>query len=117
MALLAAVIVVTNTILVSVAQRTREIGIRRAVGASRNDIVAEVLAESIMISMIGGLVGLGGASLLLGGLGAILGTSVAVQPAGAIVALLAAGVAGLVAGWVPARRAARIEVTSALHQE
>lgn len=117
MAILAAIVVVTNTILVSVAQRTREIGIRRAVGASRADIVAEVLAESIVISLLGGVLGLVGASGLLQVLGAVLGMDLAVQISGAVGAFLAALIAGLAAGWLPARRAARIEVTGALHQE
>ena len=54
MALLAAVVVVTNTTLVSVSERTREIGIRRAIGATRKRIILEVLTESILIALIGG---------------------------------------------------------------
>ena len=57
MALLAAIVVVTNTILVSVTERTREIGVRRALGASRRDVMAEVLAESGLLAVAGGAVG------------------------------------------------------------
>jgi putative ABC transport system permease protein len=57
MALLAAIVVVTNTVLVSVTQRTREIGVRRALGAPRHQIMREVLAESALVAIIGGAVG------------------------------------------------------------
>ena len=53
----AAIVVVANTILVSVTQRTREIGVRRAVGASRSQVLAEILAESVTIAFLGGLTG------------------------------------------------------------
>ena len=65
MALLAAIVVVTNTTLVSVTQRTREIGVRRALGATRRDITLEVLAESSLIALCGGAVGLAAAKVLL----------------------------------------------------
>ena len=54
MALLASIVVVTNTTLVSVTQRTREIGVRRALGATRRQIVREVLLESALVAMVGG---------------------------------------------------------------
>jgi len=57
MALIAAIVVVTNTVLVSVTQRIREIGVRRALGASRRQIMREVLAESALVSLVGGAVG------------------------------------------------------------
>jgi putative ABC transport system permease protein len=116
MALLAAIIVVANTILVSVTQRTREIGIRRAVGASRAQVLAEILAESIVIALLGGLSGVGAAYALV----AIAnGAGLDLRLGGATVAwsLLAAGASGLVAGWFPARRATRIDVVEALRAE
>ena len=58
MALLASIVVVTNTTLVSVTQRTREIGVRRALGATRRQIVREVLLESALVAMVGGGAGL-----------------------------------------------------------
>src|SRR5690606_22445582 len=58
MALLAAIVVVTNTVLVSVTQRTREIGVRRALGATQSAILREVLAEAALTALVGGVVGL-----------------------------------------------------------
>jgi len=116
MALLAAVVVVTNTILVSVAQRTNEIGIRRAVGASRTAIMVEVLAESLFIGIVGGVVGITLVYL------AVLvarssGLALQLTPGTAIFSLLAAAMSGVVAGWYPARRATRIDVVDALRVE
>lgn len=116
MALLAAVIVVTNTILVSIAQRTREIGVRRAVGAKRVHITLEVLAESTLIALLGGAFGLAGAVSSLSLLGLALGTSLPLAPGAALASFGAAAGAGVLAGLYPARRAASIEVTRALQE-
>jgi putative ABC transport system permease protein len=116
-ALLAAIVVITNTSLVSVTQRTREIGIRRAVGAARSRIMAEVIAESILVALFGGAVGVLIAQGLLSTGETLTGFELplAVQTMGW--SLVAAAASGLVAGLYPARRAARIEVISALHVE
>lgn len=117
MALLAAIVVVANTTLVSVTQRTPDIGIRRALGASRANILVETLAESTLIACIGALVGMLGAIALLalaswaGGLD--LPREWPVLAAG----VAEAGLAGVVAGWYPARRAVRLEVINALRHE
>ena len=58
MALIAAMVVVTNTTLVSVTERTREIGVRRAVGARRGNVIVETLAESLLVALVGGAAGL-----------------------------------------------------------
>jgi putative ABC transport system permease protein len=117
MALLAAIVVVANTTLVSVTQRTRDIGIRRAVGARRGSILLETLAESSIIALAGGLVG------VLAAVGALSIASRALAIpldltwttiAGSVAA---AGLSGVVAGWYPARRAAALDVITALRQE
>lgn len=116
MALLAAILVVANTILVSVTQRTREIGVRRAVGASRRQILAEVLAESVVIALLGGVAGV----LLVSGLVAAasrLSLDLRLDLSTVVWSLLAAGASGLAAGWFPARRATRIDVVEALRSE
>jgi putative ABC transport system permease protein len=117
MALLAAIVVVTNTTLVSVTQRTREIGVRRALGASRRHITVEVLAESSLIAIIGGAAGLAVAQALLALASGPLGLPLPLQASTVSWSLGAAAASGIAAGWYPARRAARIDVITAIRQE
>jgi putative ABC transport system permease protein len=117
MALLASIVVVTNTTLVSVTQRTREIGVRRALGATRRQIVLEVLLESTLIALFGGLAGL----LAVLGIGAAARTAAAVPLALTATTVLwsfgSAALAGVLAGLYPARRAARTDVIAAVRAE
>ncbi len=117
MALLAAVVVVANTTLVSVTQRMREIGVRRAVGASRRNVIVETLAESTMLAMIGGGVGLLAAVAVLGAAQAALEVAFELEASVMLASLAAAGLSGLVAGWYPASRAASVDVVTALRLE
>jgi putative ABC transport system permease protein len=117
MALLAAVLVVTNTALVSVTARTREIGILRAVGATRQRIVGEVLTEALLIGLAGGLAGLAGAAIVLHFAQGPIGLSLPLTWTTIGWSLGAALVSGLAAGWYPARVAARVEIIDALHAE
>jgi len=117
MALLAAMVVVANTTLVSVTQRTFEIGVRRALGATRGTIVREVLSEATIVALAGGVLGtllvLGAARALAGPLGIPLG----VASKSIVVALTHAAGAGLLAGWYPAHRAGRANIVEALRAE
>lgn len=115
--LLAAFVVITNTTLVSVAQRTQEIGIRRALGARRLNIGAEVLAESLILSVIGALFGLAFVSLLAAIASAILDLPLSLAPATLIRSLLMASMAGLLSGALPALRAARADVLASLRAD
>lgn len=117
MALLAAIVVVTNTVLVSVTQRTREIGVRRALGASGGDIQAQVVAESCLTALLGGGAGVVVAATTVWALARALGLPVDVRPTAVLGGLGAATVAGLVAGWYPARRAIRQDVIAAIRSE
>jgi len=117
MALLAAVVVVTNTILVSVAERTREIGIRRAVGASRFRIISEVLTESTLIALGGGGIGLLAAKIVLDLGGGVLDFDLPLTDATVLWSMGASGLSGILAGLYPAHRAAMIDVISALRVE
>ncbi|MBE3072554.1 MAG: ABC transporter permease, partial [Acidobacteria bacterium] len=117
MALLAAIVVVTNTTLVSVTQRTREIGVRRALGALRFHVMFEVLAEATLIAAVGGTIGLIGSSALLAVASGPLGLPLPLRFSTVLWSLGAAGLSGLVAGWYPARRASRIDIINAIRAE
>ncbi len=112
---------IMNIMLVSVAERTREIGIRKAVGAKRRDILRQFLVESAMLSLSGGIVG-----LLIAGLGSLLvsGTnlggyvlSAPISPDIVFIALSIAVFIGLVSGSYPAFRAASLDPIESLRHE
>ncbi|MGD9903199.1 MAG: ABC transporter permease [Vicinamibacterales bacterium] len=117
MALLAAIVVVTNTVLVSVTTRTREIGVRRALGAPRRQILREVLAEAVLVATAGGTVGAVAAGATVTVLSAALGIPIGIRASTVALALGAAAASGIVAGWYPARRATRIDVITALRAD
>ncbi len=117
MALLAAIVVITNTMLVSVTQKTREIGVRRAVGASQAQVKREVVAESLLVSLAGGAAGTGLSAVALSGLARVLEIDIVVRPSTLAWALGAAALSGLVAAYYPARRATRIDVIAAVRAE
>jgi len=116
-ALLAAGIGIMNIMLVSVTERTREIGLRKAVGAKRNDIVQQFLLEAIVLSEIGGVVGI--IVGVLGGNGVALWLDVAmVFPWGwAITGLVVCSLIGTGFGFYPAWKAARLDPIDALRYE
>ena len=117
MALVAAVVVVTNTTLVSVTQRTREIGLRRALGASRATIMTETLAEAAIVGLLGGALGLLAGGALLAAASGAAGLRFSLSPATAVISVGAALLSGVVAGWYPARRAVAVDVVDALRAE
>ena len=117
MALLAAIVVVANTTLVSVVQRAREIGIRRAVGASRGNVRVETLTEAAVVGLMGGGLGLLAAFGALAAASSTIGFQLSPSWATVAASLGAAGLSGIVAGWYPARRAAALDVINALRQE
>ncbi len=107
---------IMNIMLVSVTERTREIGIRRAVGARRRDVLAQFLVESVVLSGLGGLLG---AALGVGGtvlLGRLTGWATVVTWDTLSVALGFSVGVGVIFGWVPAARAARMDPIEALRQ-
>lgn len=117
MAMLAAVIVVANTVLVSVTQRTREIGLRRALGARRGDIIREVLAESVLLALIGGACGAMMVALALAAASPALPIPLGIDRPSVVIALAAAAASGILAGWLPAVRATRLDVIAAIRSE
>lgn len=117
MALLGAIVVVANTTLVSVTQRTREIGIRRALGASRVSILVETLAESGGIALVGGAAGLLAAAAVVAAASSRVEIPLVLEWPTLAGSFGAAAAAGIAAGWYPARRAAALDVITALRQE
>ncbi len=112
---------VVNTMTMAVSERTREIGVRKAIGASHGAIMRQFVAESAVIGVVGGLVGLALGSLVVLGLntaGAASGTEVfLVTTRLALGALTFALVIGIAAGFYPAWRAARLNPVAALRFE
>jgi putative ABC transport system permease protein len=108
---------VMNIMLVSVTERTREIGIRMAIGARGSDVMVQFLVESVVLSLLGGLagvaLGLGGAALL----SHLTGWSTVVPPATVALALGFSGAIGVFFGFHPARKAAALNPIEALRYE
>ena len=108
---------IMNIMLVSVRERTREIGIRKAIGARGRDILAQFLIEALTLSLLGGLIGVGvglGVSALIG---RIAGWSFTLDPLTVAVAMVFSLAVGVVFGVWPARQAARLDPISALRYE
>jgi putative ABC transport system permease protein len=112
-----------NIMLVSVTERIREIGVRKALGARRRDIMRQFLVESVTLSLFGGILGVIGASLFSWALAAVLGNmmsadfSAPVRLWAVIIAVAASSTVGLVAGLYPANRAASLDPVEALRNE
>jgi putative ABC transport system permease protein len=108
---------IMNIMLVSVTERTREIGIRKAVGATRHDVLLQFLIEAVVISLIGGLMGIAlgvGIGRLASGL---LHTGAVIQPSVVLIAVMVSGGVGIFFGIYPARQAAKLNPIDALRFE
>jgi putative ABC transport system permease protein len=108
---------IMNIMLVSVTERTREIGIRMAIGAQRRHVLLQFLIEAVVLCMVGGIIGvllgIGGAAAV----GAVGDLPVVVDPADIVLALGVAATVGLFFGYFPARRAASLHPIDALRYE
>jgi putative ABC transport system permease protein len=108
---------IMNIMLVTVTERTREIGIRKAIGAKDRDVLFQFLVESIIMSGIGGLIGLGlgvGFSLAMNKMGQFM---TVVEPYAVILSLFFSAGVGIFFGFYPARRAAQMDPIDALQYE
>ena len=108
---------VMNIMLVSVTERTREIGIRMAIGAREGDILWQFLIEALVLSLIGGALGIligGGVTI---GLGRALDWNTTPSATAIAIAVFTSGFIGIAFGFLPARRAAKLDPIVALRVE
>ena len=109
--------VIMNIMLVAVAERTREIGIRKALGAKRRDILSQFLVESATLSVMGAAIGIGLGIALAKVIAAVSPLPASVAPWSILLALGVGAGVGILAGMYPASRAARLDPITALRQE
>lgn len=107
---------VMNIMLMTVRERTREIGIRMATGARQRDILRQFLTEAVMLTVVGGVAGIG-LALLVGGALILSSVAVAFSLPAALGAFACALVTGVIFGFMPARKAARLDPVTALTSE
>ncbi|MFJ3412893.1 MacB family efflux pump subunit [Pseudomonas protegens] len=107
---------VMNIMLMTVRERTREIGIRMATGARQRDILRQFLTEAVMLSVVGGLAGIG-VAMIIGGILILSEVAVAFSLAAVLGAFACALATGVIFGFMPARKAARLDPVTALTSE
>jgi putative ABC transport system permease protein len=108
---------IMNIMLVSVTERTREIGLRLAVGALEREVLLQFLIESVVLSALGGLVGVAVATGASFALAALMGVPWSFDPTINLLSLLFSAAIGIAFGYFPARRAARLDPIEALRHE
>ena len=110
---------IANIMLASIAQRVRELGVRLAVGARRRDVFLQILAESTVIGIIGGFLGLGAGVVLLDLLGRVapLDSPPVIEPSAILISVGFATAVGVLSGLYPAWRASRLDPIAALRYE
>ena len=108
---------IMNIMLVSVTERTREIGIRLAIGALEREVLLQFLVEAMVLSSLGGVIGIMLAMVGSVGLAGVLGVPFVFNPGIIIIAFLFSTVVGVIFGYFPARKAAHLDPIDALRHE
>ena len=108
---------VTNLLLLSVTQRTREVGLRVAMGARGRDIASQFVLEAVALSLMGGVLGAIAGVIIANSLEGVLQWSTNVSVLSTVLAIVVAALLGVLAGVYPARRAAQLDPIGALHHE
>jgi putative ABC transport system permease protein len=108
---------IMNIMLVSVTERTREIGLRLAVGALESEVLLQFLIEAVVLSALGGVVGIVIATGASWGLSGVMGVSYVFDPTINLLSLVFSAAIGVIFGYFPARRAARMDPIEALRHE
>lgn len=107
-----------NIMLVSVTERTREIGIRMAVGARASDVLQQFLIEAVLVCTVGGALGVALSLMIAFILQLFLpGWEIGFSPLALLTAFLCSTLTGVLFGWLPARNAARLDPVDALARE
>ena len=108
---------IMNIMLVTVTERTREIGLRQALGAKKKLIIGQFLMEAVLLTIIGGLIGLVFGLLGSFALAQVLSLPVAIDPTSIALAIVVSAIIGVVFGWYPAQQAAKLQPIEALRYE
>ena len=108
---------IMNIMLVTVKERTREIGIRKALGAGEHHILGQFLTEALFYAILGGLLGVGVGMLLTDLAGNILGIESEVSMSAAGLSVLFSATIGIIFGIIPAYKASKLDPVEALRQE
>ena len=108
---------IMNIMLVSVTERTREIGIRLAIGAMEREVLLQFLVEAVVLSSFGGVIGIGLAIAASFGLATLMNMPLVLSPGIMLLAFLFSAAVGVIFGYFPARKAARLDPIEALRYE